>query len=205
MASLANTDLTQNLQHNDLVDDLNSSRQNNKCVRAEEENVRYFTQAELIEQIIESLREESDNPDSIVTNKEKFSTKLNSLFNERFKEISAVETLQKLQAPFAVEQPKTSYEDSNLRYDEYIRDNFERSVNRGFLPLSEVDDKKLRRRISVEKSRGNFPKELDNVCLTQNEVAQARRDAFALIAGFLDTKSQRFAAFARQLVPAGFR
>lgn len=167
-------------------------------------NVRTFSQRRLAELIIDRLSNEgrfsSDGP-SFDDNVEL----VLELFDAEAKELGGIETLQRCLLAPPVETPARSFSESDLKYEDYLRQEFKHSISRAYLPVSEIDDKVLRKRISVEKSRGRFPEDLDKICLTQNELASLFRQAVGTITGLTNTTGRSFASFARTLVPTAFR
>ncbi len=110
-----------------------------------------------------------------------------------------MELLQKIEHAVP-EAPVVSFKESGMKYDKYLRAHFSRSIRDGFLPIGQIADKALRRRVSVEKSRKNFPTDLTAICLTQNEVAQLRRQTVGVIIGLGEMAGNRLAQFARSLI-----
>lgn len=167
-------------------------------------NLESFSQDLLIKEILLTLEKNCRSSANLLCDSESFSADLKSLFDQKFPEISAVEVLQVFESTLVAE-PEISFSKSGLRFDEYIRRKFSLCVSRGYLPLANISDHKLRRRVSVEKSRNNFPDDLDRICLTQNECSELRKEAVAVISGGKNMTSTRLLTFAKNLMPQIFR
>lgn len=165
-------------------------------------NIRSFTTEGFIEDVLSCAREEGDDGKELP--KSEFAARLRYLFEQRYPELNALETLQRIEHA-VVRQPKKSLKTSGMKYDAYLRDHFSQSIARGFLPVSEIGDPALRKRISVEKSRSNFPSDLSDICLTQNEVARLKRQVVTVLIGLGAVSGARLARFARSLISFDYR
>lgn len=171
----------------------------------ERRNVKTFTRDSLSDLILKRFVEEGFIALEDTEQRNQMQKTLVELFDESAPEIGAVEKIQKYLHALPIEEPGIKYKESGLKYEDYLRQNFNRSIRRGYLPVTEIDDPELRRRISVEKSRQRFPADLKNVCLTQHETADELRSAMRVVSLLKSKASKQFSSFVRTLVPTPFR
>lgn len=116
---------------------------------------------------------------------------LSDYLSKKHPEFKAIDLLRRWSST-SVDCPSVKYKDSGLDLVTYLRRHFPLSIAQGYLPVSEIDDKDLRRRISIEKARGNFPSSLRDVCLTKYEILSGLRGAVAKLANVRDEKSTQY-------------
>ena len=163
------------------------------------DNKTIFTERSIADTVIEYLKDHDIlggmDEETISQHKDGITDKL----RETFEEIEKVSELQR-QFHAVTEKPSESFADSGLRAEQYIRKYYKRSISAGVLIVSDIDDEKLRRKISSEKARGVFPSDLNDICLTSHDLLVARRRAMYAISGLDRSEKETMNAFARGLV-----
>ncbi|MEM9377249.1 MAG: hypothetical protein AAGA72_13595 [Pseudomonadota bacterium] len=124
------------------------------------------------------------------------------LIDSDFPEIGQIDVLR-THYTMAVEKPSMPFKGSGLPLAEYIDTQFSRAVDRGCLPLDKVDERYLKQKVAVAKSRGDLPAPLSKICLTTTEVVAQIRQAFLSVIGERgqsDGDIRKAQVFARRIV-----